>query len=90
MSLAEDRQITALCWGGFLLISLGSPSHIPRACAAPITPIRGRQAPLPSPRPSPWPLASTSRSHLTHAPRLSVSLAHTFSLPPVALPASLG
>ena len=89
MSLDEDRQITALCWGGVLLISLGSPSHIPRACATPPTPIRGRQSP-PSPRPSPWPLTSTPRSHLTHVPRLSVSLAPTFSLPPATLPVSLG
>lgn len=54
MSLAEDRQITALCWGGVLLISLGSPSHIPRACATPPTPIRGRQSP-PPPDPAPGP-----------------------------------
>lgn len=56
MSLAEDRQITALCWGGVLLISLGSPSHIPQACAAtPPTPIRGRQVPSPPPGPAPGP-----------------------------------
>ena len=45
MSLAEDGQITALCWGGVLPMSLGSPSlrrgvTSPRPVSPPLPPVR--------------------------------------------------
>lgn len=80
MSLAEDRQITALCWGGVLLISLGSPSHIPQACAAPPHPHQGKTGP--SPFPQAQPLAPRQHAQVTpdsRAPPVCLSRTHFLS-----------
>ena len=69
--------------------------QVPQACSAiHPTPTQGEERPPLSllPRALPRLLSSTSRSYLTHPPRLchSLSLTRTFSLPPLTLPLSLG
>lgn len=88
MSQAEDGQITALHWEVRCPWAPlgGGRGHVPQACVATTALIEVKTRPLPPQWPSALALASMPRSHPASCTLpLCVSLAHTFSLPPVPL-----